>query len=700
MNAEEIKFIQEHLGDDLERLLLSANRYPDIGVPWCVDQIAARRQIRDKVPEWYACPELVMTGRVPAEQCSSELTARMKRRFLAGDSVCDLTGGMGIDLWYMSQGLKKAVYVERNTELFRNTRYNIETLLDKGETHTSVLPNGEFCPEFYFVNRDCRDFLADDSWEADTVYIDPARRASDGSRVYDLADCEPDVVELLPQIMKHCKILLIKVSPMFDLHRISELIPLRHVIAISAVRNECKEVLVQVFPQPGNSGPETVVCQDYRDGGIVEFVFSPQQESGLEVPGSPPGQYLYVPDVTLLKAGAFKSPCLRYGLSKLDSNTHLYTSDTLHGDFFGRIFRIVEALPFTARVARDISREAVRANVAVRNFPLTAEQLKKKLRVHDGGEEYIFGATVRDLGPMLLRCRKAVLLLFLLFAFLLPSEVMARREVMPPTVEQLCAAVTEPVPTRWQQGKPFVSTVSDLDVVLRPETALSDTARRDWKGSFWRFNAIVMEENWLGQPQVWLQFLSPSGERYRYETGRDETALTDTVWHPQIPGLLPLSLVSQTDSIFRRRELFIRVDDERIVPADSLSQEAPSRKFCKVHVDSVTFGTDEAPLRVWFSRDSLHFYFLSALPGSVTAPSIDRFFSTIDPRPDYPNISDRRWEMICSRQLEPDMTAEEVRLSWGKPYRYERTVTTAGPTEVWYYRNGARLLIINGRLQQ
>ena len=208
-----------------------------------------------------------------------------------------------------------------------------------------------------------------------------------------------------------------------------------------------------------------------------------------------------------------------------------------------------------------------------------------------------------------------------------------------------------------------------------------------------------MEENWLGQPQVWLQFLSPSGERYRYETGRDETALTDTAWHPQIPGLLPLSVVSQTDSILRGRDLYIRVDDERILAADSLSQEAPSRKFCKVHVDSVTFGTDESPLRVWFSRDSLRYYFLSALPGSATAPSIGRFFSTADPRPDYPNISDRRWEMICSRQLEPDMTAEEVRLSWGRPYRYERTVTTAGPTEVWYYRNGARLLLINGRLQ-
>lgn len=121
MNAEEIKFIQEHLGDDLDRLLLSAHRYPGVDVPRCVDQIAARRQIRDKVPEWYACPELVMSGRVPAEQCSSELTARMKKVFLHGDTICDLTGGMGVDLWYMSQGMKRAIYVERNTDLFLNT---------------------------------------------------------------------------------------------------------------------------------------------------------------------------------------------------------------------------------------------------------------------------------------------------------------------------------------------------------------------------------------------------------------------------------------------------------------------------------------------------------------------------------------------------------------------------------------------------
>lgn len=560
------------------------------------------------------------------------------------------------------------------------------------------MPNGPFCPEFTFVNKDCRDFLADDWW-VDTVYIDPARRASDGSRVYDLADCEPDVLGLMREIFRHCNNVLVKVSPMFDLARIEELFDMKHFVGITAVRNECKELLVHALPRRESNPVTCVICQDYTDGKINGLVYDPERDARTVPPISAPLEYLYVPDVTLLKAGAFKWPCACYQVAKLDSNTHLYTSDELKSNFFGRVFRIGEALPFSSRLAKDISREGLQANVAVRNFPLTAEQLKAKLKVRDGGDEYIFGATVRDIGPMLLRCRKVLLSLLVLVTLLFPAELWARRTDPVPSVLELCAGISEPGPTRWQQGKPFVSTISDLDVVLRPERSLSDTARRDWKGSFWRFNAIVMEENWLGQPQVWLQFLSPSGERYRYETGRDETALTDTAWHPQITGLLPLSVVSATDSILRGRELFIRVDDERIVAADSLSREAPSRKFCKVHVDSVTFGSDEAPLRVWFSRDSLHYYFLSALPGSVTAPSIDRFFSTADPRPDYPNISDRRWEMICSRQLEPDMTAEEVRLSWGRPYRYERTVTTAGPTEVWYYRNGARLLIINGRLQ-
>ena len=698
MNNEEFQFVLRHLGDNPEELLLSARRYPGIDVPACVDQIVARRQLRYKVPEWYACSRLLMSGRVPAEQCSSEITARMKRRFVWGDSLCDLTGGMGVDLWYLSQGRKKAVYVERNPELFAHTRHNIETLLDLGETGTSLLPNDPFCPEWCFVNRDCRDFL-DEDWQADTIYIDPARRAASGSRVYDLKDCEPDVTELLPRLLSRARVVTVKVSPMFDIARAASLFAVTPRVGVTAVHNECRELLLAFDPEgllP--PGPQTV-CMDYIDGEMRSFAFDRSEETSGEVSYAAPMDYLYVPDVTLFKAGAFRTPCVRYGLSKLDVNTHLYTSDRLENGFFGRVFRIEETLPFSSRAARDIRKQAPAANVAVRNFPLTAPELQHKLGIRDGGDSYLFGATVRGMGSVLMWCRKVLQVVVMLLALCLPTDLWARRTEPVPTVEELCRAVTNPAPVLWQQGKLFVSTVSDIDVVLHPETSLSDTTRRDWKGTFWRFEAIVTEENWLGQPQVWLQFLSPSGERWRYETGRGEAVLADTAWHPRIPGLLPLSTVTLTDSLLRGRTFYLRTDDERILPSDSLSQEAPSRKYCPVRVDSVTFGTDQTPLRVWFTRDTLRYSFFSALPGSDTAPGLDRFLLSADPRPDYPDISDRRWEMICRRMLEADMTSEEVRLSWGRPYRYERTVTTAGPTEVWYYRNGTRLLIVNGRLQ-
>ena len=165
-------FINTHEDDDVDGLLLSAKRFTGIDIPFAVEQIEARRRLKNKLPEWYAArKELIMGGRIPAEQCSSEATARYKRALVLGDTLCDLTGGMGVDLYYMSRGLKSAIYTEQQTHLCEAARHNFEILgadniiVREGDGRELPLP------------------------DVDTIYLDPARRAGDGSRVYVVSGC-------------------------------------------------------------------------------------------------------------------------------------------------------------------------------------------------------------------------------------------------------------------------------------------------------------------------------------------------------------------------------------------------------------------------------------------------------------------------------------------------------------------------------
>ena len=223
-------FIQEHLNDDTAGLLLAAQRYQGIDVPFAVEQIEARKRLKGKLPEWYENVELVMGGRVPAEQCSSEVTARYKRSILEGESLCDMTGGMGVDFWYMSEGMKRAIYTERNEELCEVARHNFQVLMDERHPEAEVR---------------CGDGRELPIPSVDIIYLDPARRAGDGSRVYAMEDCEPNIVEWQDELLRHAKMLLVKLSPMVDITDVLRKLKGVTDVYIVGVRNECKEILVQ-----------------------------------------------------------------------------------------------------------------------------------------------------------------------------------------------------------------------------------------------------------------------------------------------------------------------------------------------------------------------------------------------------------------------------------------------------------------------
>ena len=387
-------FIQEHINDDTAELLLAARKYPDIDVPFVVEQIEARRRLKGKLPEWYENKDIIMGGRVPAEQCSSELTARYKQSIVKGESLCDMTGGMGVDFWYMSEGMERAIYTERNEELCSIAKHNFQVLQT-------------LRPEYVIRCGDGRELPIP---SVDIIYLDPARRAGDGSRVYAMEDCEPNIVEWQDELLKHAKMVLVKLSPMVDLTDVLRKLKGVKELHIVGVKNECKEILVKAhaFDDSACAGCVEVHCVDFLTSGKIEYVFS--LLGGMEISLTDGGvkRHLYEPDVTLMKAGAFGSLCARYPVWQLDVDTHLMTSDEWIPEFPGRVFEVEEMIPFSSKVLKRLKKEIPHANIAVRNFVMTADELRKKTGIKDGGEVYLFGAKVKDMGQMLLICRKKV----------------------------------------------------------------------------------------------------------------------------------------------------------------------------------------------------------------------------------------------------------------------------------------------------
>lgn len=387
-------FIHEHINDDTAELLLAARKYPDIDVPFVVEQIEARRRLKGKLPEWYENKDIIMGGRVPAEQCSSEQTARYKQSIVKGESLCDMTGGMGVDFWYMSEGMERAIYTERNEELCSIAKHNFQVLQTLRSEYVIRCGDGRELP----------------IPSVDIIYLDPARRAGDGSRVYAMEDCEPNIVEWQDELLKHAKMVLVKLSPMVDLTDVLRKLKGVKELHIVGVKNECKEVLVKAHALDDSAcaGCVEVHCVDFLTSGKIEYVFS--LLGGMEISLTDGGvkRHLYEPDVTLMKAGAFGSLCARYPVWQLDVDTHLMTSDEWIPEFPGRVFEVEEMIPFSSKVLKRLKKEIPQANIAVRNFVMTADELRKKTGIKDGGDVYLFGAKVKDMGQMLLICRKKV----------------------------------------------------------------------------------------------------------------------------------------------------------------------------------------------------------------------------------------------------------------------------------------------------
>lgn len=391
-------FIREHSSDDVRALALQAKKYPDIDMPTAITQIAGRQVAAEKIPSWREMEEIWYPKHLSLEQCSSETTARYKARLFQGDSLTDLTGGFGIDCSFLAAGFKSATYVERQEELCEIAAHNFPIL---NLNHINVR------------NEDGVAYLQTMS-PVDCIFLDPARRNEHGGKTVAISDCEPDVAGLEELLLSKAKRIMVKLSPMLDLSLALKELKHTQEVHILSVNNECKELLLLLGQEaPTEQAPPEEIpirCANLFTKGAQEeqhFAFTREQEQHSQCTYTDSlGDYLYEPNASLLKAGAFRSVAAAYSVRKLHPNSHLYTSDTFIGNFPGRIFRIVNQCSFNRKEAKESLADLKTANVTVRNFPATVAELRKRLHLTEGGDTYLFASTLNDGRKVIIRCEK------------------------------------------------------------------------------------------------------------------------------------------------------------------------------------------------------------------------------------------------------------------------------------------------------
>ena len=383
------QFILAHSQDDPAQLALGRARFAGEVADFdlALTTLEVRRKLRDKVPEWYAVPSMVFPLRVSGEQCSSTATARYKASVVPGKRIADLTGGLGVDSWAFAQVFDQVLYNEMRPELADAAAHNFRELGVKNITvRNCELKNGNVA-----------DVLGD--FKPDVLFLDPARRAADGRKVFRLEDCQPDVLKLLPELLEACPRVLLKLSPMADITLVCKQLGCVKEVHVVAADGECKELLLLL--EKGWTGSHTITIVE--DSAVMEIPGQVGNDEGGTERSERISGFLFEPGKAMLKAGAFELPC-RYGLAKLGQHTHLYTGAEVPAALqpFGKCFRILESAPLDKRGIKSIGQKYPQADVTARNIPLTSDQLRAKLGVRSGGPVHIFGLHVDTLRANLL----------------------------------------------------------------------------------------------------------------------------------------------------------------------------------------------------------------------------------------------------------------------------------------------------------
>ena len=403
------EFIKKHRLDDVRSLALQAAKYPDIDMPFALDQIEGWQRARTKLPEWASKDGIIFPPHISMEQCSSERTAKYKSGILhSSGTLIDLTGGFGVDFSYMAKGFSKAVYVEQQSHLCDIAKHNFELLVLQ---HAEVVnaDGVEYLHSLPLISNASRTHLEGENEENGqqnieeniVIYLDPARRDVHGAKVYGIEDCTPNVLELQEELLKKASVVMIKLSPMLDLHAAIRALPVSEVYIVS-VGNECKELLL-VLRKEGNNAVR-VVC--VNDEASFEYSYGEQADYCVSEVDLQPSAYLYEPNASIMKAGCFDVLASRFPVKALSRNSHLFISSDEIADFPGRKFKIQAISSMNKKELKRALAGVSQANIAVRNFPLSVAELRKRLKLKDGGDTYIFATTVGERNHTLILCKK------------------------------------------------------------------------------------------------------------------------------------------------------------------------------------------------------------------------------------------------------------------------------------------------------
>ena len=391
MNQATIDFIRVHAEADVRQLALQGTKNPEVNLTFALDQIAGRQKAKSKLPSWAAIDGMTYPPHLSMEQCSSEQTARYKASIAGkGALVVDLTAGFGVDLAFISQSFQQAVHIERQASLCAISSENYRLL---GLNHIEV------------VCTDGVDYLHQLD-HADLIFLDPARRDDHGARTYGIADCTPNVLELRDELLQKADRVMLKLSPMLDWRKAVEDLGNVNEVHIVSVDNECKELLLILSKE---EKPLKLFC--VNNGQVFEGDqgdwLNERSIAEIRVPVPMSSQtYLFEPNASIMKAGCFALLEQRYNVSQLDKNSHLFVSDSDISDFPGRRFIIEKTTSMNKRELKAALDGINRANITVRNFPLSVAELRKRLKLKDGGDHYLFATTVAGNQHQLFLCRK------------------------------------------------------------------------------------------------------------------------------------------------------------------------------------------------------------------------------------------------------------------------------------------------------
>lgn len=386
LHTEVQAFIQANLHTDISRILLSKSPFSEVSSRELAEQIDSKVRCEKKLPIWFSTAGIYYPPKISIEQASSEATAKFKATLAKGTTLLDLTGGFGVDSYYFADAGMQVLHAELNPELSDIAKYNAQILN---------------APGISFYQGDGMDLLSDGRF-FDTIYVDPSRRIKT-QKVFMLKDCEPDIPQNLNHLLQHCSRLIVKTSPLLDIQ--SGLGELEHVSEIHVVsfKNDCKELLWIIDPETQLEEPEVYadVLEDERNGKF-RFKISEERHTFL-TQFSEPLKYLYEPDVALLKAGSFKLISRNYDVIKLHKNSHLYTSNEVNENFLGR-----KLLVLKWGVYKNFMKENTvqKANVISRNFPLSPQEIKKKHKFIDGGDDFLIFTTGSQNQLLVIWCKR------------------------------------------------------------------------------------------------------------------------------------------------------------------------------------------------------------------------------------------------------------------------------------------------------